>query len=561
MAPRERPLRRALGALCAAFLAASPATAALAEEEGPRLELSAVCALCHSNAPTAEAMRDAAGRPIAPFDLWSGSMMANSARDPLWRAAVSAEVHDRPHERATIEADCMRCHAPMAHRSGLDPHETESVMHLLDCPSRAGLLAQDGVSCSLCHGITPGGLGSERTFSGRFELDRAGRLFGPHAEPFVNPMLRISGFRPTYGPHVGEAALCGSCHTLETEVLDEQGRPTGARFLEQAPYLEWRNSLYDEERDPPAARAAACAACHVPRFDVEGHALTTRIGRNPAGRDFPPTIARSPFGRHLFVGGNVLVPALLRDHAEELGVTAPREALEATLAATRAQLARSARVTIEEARRTEEGLAFAVRVENRAGHKLPTGHPSRRAWLRVHVRGEDGSALLASGRTDARGRILGADGEPLPSERAGGPHVPHRDLVRSADELASFEAVMADARGAPTFLLSRAARWLVDDRLLPAGWTQAGPFAERTAPVGLAGDVDFVGGSDRVRFELALEARGPLSVEVELVYQPLGARYEAELLAHPTPEVERLARLLEGAEREPVVLAADRASL
>ena len=43
-------------------------------------------------------------------------------------------------------------------------------------------------------------------------------------------------------------------------------------------------------------------------------------------RDFGFARPRSPFGRHVLVGGNTLVPAILRDNAAELGVTAPPEA-------------------------------------------------------------------------------------------------------------------------------------------------------------------------------------------------------------------------------------------
>ena len=41
-------------------------------------------------------------------------MMANSARDPFWRAVLSAEVDATPSAKALIEEKCTRCHAPMA---------------------------------------------------------------------------------------------------------------------------------------------------------------------------------------------------------------------------------------------------------------------------------------------------------------------------------------------------------------------------------------------------------------------------------------------------------------
>lgn len=43
------------------------------------LATSPVCAECHGNSDASSAMKDAAGRKIAPFDLWQSSMKANAA--------------------------------------------------------------------------------------------------------------------------------------------------------------------------------------------------------------------------------------------------------------------------------------------------------------------------------------------------------------------------------------------------------------------------------------------------------------------------------------------------
>ena len=247
---------------------------------------------------------------------------------------------------------------------------------------------------------------------------------------------------------------------------------------------------------------------------------------------------------------------MLRDHADELRVQAPAAALEATLAATRSQLReRSARVAIEGGKRTENALAFEVHLENLTGHKLPTAHPTRRAWLRVAVRDDQGVLLFVSGDTDARGRILGADGEPLPSELGAGPIEPHRDVVRTPDQVALYHAVMADAQGTPTHTLLRGATWLHDNRLLPHGWSSSHPDAARTVPVGVDADADFTAGGDRVRFELALATAGPVTIEAALLYQPLSARWAAELLRWRTPELEAFRRMYAQAELAPERLA------
>jgi hypothetical protein len=526
---------------------------------GPAVQESSSCARCHSNAASATAMRDASGREIAPYDLWQGTMMANSARDPLWRAVLSAEIAATPSLRSEIETTCLRCHAPMAQRVGLDDHGMGSFLHLLECESELGELARDGVSCTICHGMSPDGLGTEASFGAGFHLDGERRLFGPHESPFAMPMRNLTGFTPTHGAHIGESSLCGSCHTLETDAVDAEGRSVGARLLEQAPYLEWRNSAFRTEGPNPGALAASCQSCHVPIRDEDGEAIQTRIARNPGGRDFPPTRPREPFGRHAFVGGNTLVLSMLRDHREELGVLASASTLQRVLDATRDQLhERAARVAVEGVERTAGRLSFHVDVENLTGHKLPTAHPTRRAWLRVIVRDARGTVLFASGGTDSKGRIVGQHGRPVPSELAGGPIEPHRDVVRTGDEVATYQAVMADAQGAPTHTLLRGAAWLVDDRLLPKGWSLEHPDAARTAPVGVEGDDNFGAGMDRVRFEIELDGSGPVSIEAALLYQSLGARWAAELLRWKTPEIETFRRFYESAVLTPEVLASAR---
>ena len=49
-----------------------------------------------------------------------------------------------------------------------------------------------------------------------------------------------------------------------------------------------------------------------------GAMIATRIARRPAGDDFPPIDDRSPYHRHVLVGGNTWVPAMIRDFADEL---------------------------------------------------------------------------------------------------------------------------------------------------------------------------------------------------------------------------------------------------
>ncbi|MCA8972945.1 MAG: hypothetical protein KDC95_24385, partial [Planctomycetes bacterium] len=198
------------------------------------------------------------------------------------------------------------------------------------------MAADDGVSCTVCHMMKPDGLGEERTWSGRPNFNGERHIYGPFADVFPRPMQMHVGYTPTQGEHIRDAGMCATCHTLFTE---HHGTP----FPEQTPYLEWRNSEFDPDRegnDPKAART--CQQCHMAEVGE------TRIARNPMGFDFG-RIPKREMRSHAFVGGNAFMLDLLRVYEDELDVVAEPEALAATAEATREQLrTKTAKLTIGE---------------------------------------------------------------------------------------------------------------------------------------------------------------------------------------------------------------------
>jgi hypothetical protein len=519
--------------------------------ENGRFSTADVCAECHDNAPNASAMRDEDDRPISPNDLWESSMMANAGRDPLWRAVMSAELAATPAAAVAIGNKCTTCHAPMASAdAGLvgDPLPTADV--LTDGTERMDL-ALDGVSCTMCHQIEADGLGTEASYSGHYVVAGQQRIYGPHQAPFSQPMIQHSGFTPTAAGHVMDSGLCATCHTLTTDALAADGTPTGGHVVEQAPYLEWELSDF--------AGTTSCQDCHLPRSSVDGVPLSTRIAHNPMGMDFPPTGARSPYGRHVLVGGNTLVPAILRDWSAVLNPRASSAAFDATIAAARTQLAeRTASVGLTDAALQGDVLTFTVDIDVLSGHKLPTGIPLRRAWLHTTITDATGAVVFESGATDLQGRLVDAAGQVLPSESVGGPVLPHVDEVTSADEVPVYESLLADGAGDLTFLLLRGEGWVKDNRLLPAGFDLVGAAAAEIAPVGVGTDADFTGGGDEVRYTLDVgSAAAPLTVDVELVYQPLSARWAAEVFASGTPEALGFQVMYDAADRSPERIDSD----
>jgi hypothetical protein len=180
-------------------------------------------------------------------------------------------------------------------------------------------------------------------------------------------------------------------------------------------------------------------------------------------------------------------------------------------------------------------LAFEVDIQNITGHKFPTAYPSRRAWLHVTVRNAQGQTVFESGAIQPNGAIAenDNDADPLRFE-------PHYAEIREPDQVQIYESIMGDPEGRPTTGLLTAVRYLKDNRLLPKGFDKA------TAPEwvrvfgGALDDGDFTGGSDRVRYSVAVPAgAGPFQVEAELRFQPIAFRWAQNLEAYDAPETNR----------------------
>ena len=514
---------------------------------------SPACGICHSNHDGASAMRLPDGQGIAPFDLWEASMKANSARDPLFRAVLAAERAATPAIADPVQEKCLTCHAPMAMSDARTRGQTFTLEDLYEDTRRAQL-GLDGVSCTTCHQLDPG-TGTPETFSGQFSFAAGRPAFGPHQDPFARPMENRSGFTPVFSEHMTSSQLCASCHTLFTDAHTPEGVATGDRLLEQSPYLEWLNSDFNDEGDVAGPLAASCQDCHMPRVTVTGEVIRTAIARRPDGSDFPPIGPREPYGQHLFVGGNTLIPAILRDQAADLRPQASAAAFDAVIALAEEQLQEhTARLRLNDLRREGGDLRFEVEVENLTGHKIPTAYPSRRIWLEIRVVDAAGEVLFHSGGTNRAGQIVGPDGEPLPFELAGGPFEPHHRELRAADQVQIYESIMGDADGAPTHRLMRGATYLKDNRILPRGWSQDHEWGPATAPVGTDDDPSFEAGRDTLSVHLSgLPPDGTWTLEVALLYQTLSARYAGELfLWNHLPEVAIFEHYLSEADPRPV---------
>ncbi len=511
-------------ALAVALLASSGAPQASPQQPaaaGPVLfETADRCQACHNGLVTPS------GEDISLGTAWRASMMAHSARDPYWQAAVRREVLDHPDAAAAIERECSRCHMPMSHTTEVAAGTAPSLFANLP-PGAAGpqaALAADGVSCTACHQIQADLLGTPESFTGHFVIDTAtpagGRpVFGPYAiEPGLQRLMHsATTFVPTEGRHIQSSELCASCHTLYTHALGAGGTVI-ARLPEQVPYLEWRHSAYRE--------TASCQTCHMPVVDGPVR-ISSSLGQ-----------PREGVSRHSFRGGNFWMLRVLNRYRDEQGVATLPQELEAAIRDTLAHLHEdTASIAVDRVERTPGRLAFDVRVENRTGHKLPTAYPSRRVWLHVVVRDAAGAVLWESGAVEPSGRIVGND-----NDRSADAFEPHYREVTSAGQVQIYESVMVDARDAVTTGLLTGVRYVKDNRLLPRGFDKAAAHADIAVHGAASSDDDFAAPGDRVRYRMPVSASGPLEISARLMYQSVGFRWADNLRARPAPETDRFVR-------------------
>ncbi|MEO8554931.1 MAG: hypothetical protein ABI678_33360, partial [Kofleriaceae bacterium] len=297
-----------------------------------------------------------------------------------------------------------------------------------------------------------------------------------------------------------------------TKSRDAEHREVG-EFPEQVPYLEWLASDY--------RATASCQSCHMPSVDA-ATAISAIAGT-----------ARDGLARHDFRGANVLVLAMLDRHRADLEVTAPSSTLQHAADTTRTFLEqKSARVAISSLARDGGVLVADVDVENLGGHKLPTAYPSRRVWLHVTVRDAAGAIQFESGRALPSGAI---DGNA--NDRDAATFEPHYTEIRSPDQVQIYEAILGDPQGRVTTALLSTTQYLKDNRLLPRGFSKTAASADTAVHGAALGDPDFVGGHDRVRYSIS--SHGPVTVEIELLYQPIGFRWAHNLARYPAAEPQR----------------------
>jgi Cytochrome c554 and c-prime len=434
------------------------------------------CTECHAGGTTASGERYMAG------DTWSGSMMANSARDPLFLATLTVAEQDSP----GLGTVCLRCHTPSAFVAGRATPGTGSALDALE-----GDL--DGVHCDTCHrSIVPTGvmgapfLANAELYFSDAPADMIPARYGPRTDPMTSPRHPSMG-----GAFIRDPRLCGQCHDVvhpANHRLSIDGRDLGFSLPVQTTYTEWSQSDYARRASPET-----CQTCHM--REITGETLpSTRI---------PGAPTRPNQRRHEFVGANEWGLAMLK-----AAFPGERDDEYDTLRArTREYLRTAARLEVTSTPTGAAGstVSLPVRVTNLSGHKLPTGYEDARLmWIQVQV----GSRVVSGAYTND-------------------------ELVEDAQaRIYRFQAGHFEAgRVTRSDFIARHNTVLEDTRIPPLGMRPD----TRTAPVGR----DYAGGPDgalrnfdETSFSVQLPTTpGPVPVTVRLMYQSTTKHYVETIAA------------------------------
>ena len=221
------------------------------------------------------------------------------------------------------------------------------------------------------------------------------------------------------------------------QVSDEDALRNAIRFVKEA----GADAVKLEGAGPMLSRVRAIVGAGIP---VMGHigltpqSATALGGFKAQGRSAEKALALLADARALEAAGcfSLVLEA----------VPAPVAEMDAAVRATIDNLQTSAaRVSVERAEVSNNRLVAEIRVENLTGHKLPTGYPSRRAWLHLTVRDRNGRVVFESGAIEPRGSIAGNDNDANAREVE-----PHYAGISEPDQVQIYESVMRDSSGTPT---------------------------------------------------------------------------------------------------------------
>src|SRR5262245_154073 len=443
------------------------------------------CTFCHAGWDEAQ----------EPYERWSGSMMANSMRDPVFLAALTIANQDLEDTGSL----CIRCHSPGGWVGGRSLPADGSALTGTD---------YEGVSCHICHRLVDpivspsnppedagilAALASAPTTShgGQFVLDPQDTRRGPFD---LGDFFFYHDWRQS--PYHRESLLCATCHEVSNPAFTRDGTPRASRITPPGEERESENyalgplgvphPTQDERDEFPLERTftewslsdfadgpiemggrfggnktavSTCQDCHMP--DTDGTACQPFLGG----------ATRSDLPQHDLNGANSWVPRAIYslDVSQVLYPDThvngqPLAVFEAAIERNKAMLRAASDLAL-----SRSGNELVVRITNQTGHKLPTGYgEGRRMW--INVRFFAGQTLLAE-----RGHYDHATAELTTGDTK------VYELVHGLDALMAMRTGLP---AGPSFHAAVVNKILKDNRIPPRGFENAAFEAGQARPVG-----------------------------------------------------------------------------
>jgi hypothetical protein len=585
------------------------------------------------------------GVHFSPYGEWRWTPMGLAGRDPVFFAQLESELtqlkKEFPPETASeigrhLVHTCMGCHGVMGRRQfDLDQQAVEKPTYFAlsnvfndQVDPRAaghagyhyGALARDGISCAVCHRMQPREQPAndtrpylqfflETSITGNFQVGPPGELFGPFKDNEISPypMEHAIAMKPKHSPFIKSSQLCGTCHTVNlpsvdklhdghhaADLVEAQANRIFKKFhhhVEQATYLEWLNSEFENEFHPENPLAKSCQDCHMSKGyhdEASGLAIQQLQSRIAAIQDesYPEAENIAPisdltvryrkegYSRHNFKGLNVFLIEMFNQFDEILGVrrvdymTGSNQDLRHAVQDFLHQAKhRTAEIEVATRWGDKHQIEVEVEVRNLAGHRFPSGVGFRRAFLEVSVFSDaQGAAsdvpVWSSGSTNQVGQIVDGSGRPLISEffdrdgKSGSQRFqPHHQVITATNQVQIYETLVCNAKRQLNTSFIHGCDVIKDNRLLPRGWKAEGPdpaltgtFLKATHPdekTLIDPDYQAGRGSDKTLYRISLPPgtdSDRLRVTATLYYQAIPP-YFLKNLFDTSPEGEATQRL------------------
>jgi hypothetical protein len=425
-----------------------------------------------------------------PYFSWQGGMMAQAARDPVFRAALAVANQDI----AGVGEFCIRCHSPRGWLAGRSEVADASKLEREDL---------HGVSCVVCHRLVdpaspeagkmakqlPPGYGN-----GMYVVDPEKVARGPYPDAKGMTMHAVRA-----APYQASSELCGNCHNVSNITLAENvnRQPPHAFGHIERTYSEWALSDYAKKEN-----LKSCQSCHFAQVPSGGKTVKYDSKYGDSHRDY--------FVRHDATGGSTWVQEVVwrlwkgkdLDHA----------ALQAGQERARAFLKTAAVLGLE----FNAGEA-TLSITNLTGHKLPTGYPEgRRMWVNVRFLGAGSNVLKEIG-------IYGSKADTVAGKSVNVPTLLDPEATRVYECLPGISPAQGEkykkaAGKSFHFILNDVI--LKDNRIPPKGFGNAAFAAQLAAPV----PASYPDGQywDQLKFALPT---GTEQVEARLMYQSVSWEY------------------------------------